>query len=59
MVTIVVSLFTQAAGRRELVGLVYALTEKPHDGTLTWYQRPVVLGVIVLAATALLNVVFF
>ena len=40
-----------AADDRELVGLVYSLTERPRDGGLAWYKRPAVLGVIVLAAT--------
>jgi SSS family solute:Na+ symporter len=57
-VTLVVSLMTRPRDDRELVGLVYSLTEKPRDSALAWYQRPAVLGVIVLAATALLNVVF-
>jgi SSS family solute:Na+ symporter len=59
VVTIVVSLVTRPRADRELVGLVYSLTDKPRDATLVWYQRPAVLGVIVLVATALLNVVFF
>jgi SSS family solute:Na+ symporter len=59
MVTLVVSLLTRPRDDRELVGLVYSLTEKPRDSALAWYQRPAVLGVLVLAATALLNVVFF
>jgi SSS family solute:Na+ symporter len=42
-----------------LVGLVYALTEKPQEGHLTWYQRPVALGVIVLLMTAALNFLFY
>jgi len=59
VVTIAVSLLTRARHERELVGLVYSLTERPRDAQLPWHRRPVVLGVIVLAATALLNVVFF
>jgi SSS family solute:Na+ symporter len=59
VVTIVVSLLTRPRDDRELVGLVYSLTEKPRDATLVWYERPAVLGVIVLAGAALLNVVFF
>ena len=59
VVTIVVSLMTRPRDDRELVGLVYSLTTKPRDTALAWYQRPAVLGAIVLTATALLNVVFF
>jgi SSS family solute:Na+ symporter len=57
--TIAVSLLTRPRDERELVGLVYSLTEKPRDATLVWYHRPAVLGMIVLAATAALNLVFF
>jgi solute:Na+ symporter, SSS family len=59
VVTIAVSFLTAPRPDRELAGLVYSLTEKPRDGQLAWYRRPAVVGVIVLAATAMLNVVFF
>jgi hypothetical protein len=54
----VVSLLTRAHEEKELAGLVYSLTERPTQQGLSWYQRPVVLAVVVLAATALLNIVF-
>jgi len=59
VVTIVVSLITKPREERELVGLVYSLTERPRDEQLPWYRRPAMLGIVVLAATALLNVIFF
>jgi SSS family solute:Na+ symporter len=59
IVTIGVSLCTRPRPDGELVGLVYALTDKPSEAGLDWYKRPAVLGVIVLTATALLNLVFF
>jgi SSS family solute:Na+ symporter len=59
VVTIVVSLVTAPRADRELVGLVYSLTEKPKDGQLAWYRRPAVVGAMLVAATAMLNVVFF
>jgi solute:Na+ symporter, SSS family len=59
VVTIVVSLATRPRDERELVGLVYSLTDKPPDAQLPWYQRPAVLGGLVIAATAALNLVFF
>jgi SSS family solute:Na+ symporter len=59
VVTTVVSLMTRPRDDRELVGLVYSMTEKPRDAALVWYHRPAVLGVIVLAVTAMLNMVFF
>ena len=58
VITIVVSLLTRAYEEKELVGLVYSLTERPTQQGLHWYQRPVVLAVVVLTATALLNIVF-
>jgi len=59
VVTALVSLVTAPRDDRDLVGLVYSLTERPRDAGLVWYKRPGVLGVIVLAATAMLNLVFF
>jgi solute:Na+ symporter, SSS family len=59
VVTVVVSLLTRPRDERELAGLVYSLTERPRDEQLRWHRRPVVLGVVVLAATMMLNLVFF
>jgi SSS family solute:Na+ symporter len=59
IVTIAVSMMTAPRDERELVGLVYSLTEKPRDERLAWYRRPAVLGAIVLAGTLALNLVFF
>jgi SSS family solute:Na+ symporter len=59
VVTALVSLITVPRHDRDLAGLVYSLTERPRDAGLVWYKRPGVLGVIVLAATAMLNLVFF
>jgi SSS family solute:Na+ symporter len=58
VITILVSLLTRAHDEKELAGLVYSLTERPTQHGLHWYQRPAVLAVVVLAATALLNIVF-
>ena len=43
VVTIAVSMFTAPRPDKELVGLVYSLTEKPQEGHLAWYQRPLTL----------------
>ena len=59
VVTIVVSLMTRPRPDEELRGLVYALTERPRDTALPWYQKPATLAVVVLAATLVLNIVFF
>jgi SSS family solute:Na+ symporter len=59
VVTIAVSLLTTPRPDAELAGLVYSLTDRPRDAGLAWYRRPIILGAIVLAATAALNLVFF
>ena len=59
VVTIVVSLVTRPRPEEELRGLVYSLTEKQRDHGEPWYRRPATLGVVVLAMTLLLNIVFF
>jgi SSS family solute:Na+ symporter len=59
VVTIAVSLFTAPKPDRELVGLVYALTDRPDEGHLSWLQRPLALGIIVLLMTAALNFLFY
>jgi SSS family solute:Na+ symporter len=60
-VTICVSLVTRRLkSNEELKGLVYSLT--PHvarDESLRWYAQPGVLAVVVLAATCLLNWIFW
>jgi len=59
VVTIVVSLATRPRPSEELRGLVYSLTPRPSDQTLSWAARPAVLAVVVLVLTGLLNLVFF
>jgi solute:Na+ symporter, SSS family len=59
VVTIVVSLMTKPRDEKELVGLVYSLTDKPHDDARTWYERPVTLGVVVLIMAVALNIIFW
>jgi SSS family solute:Na+ symporter len=58
-VTILVSLMTRARDEKELVGLVYSLTERPKEAQLAWYQRPAILGAIVLLMTLVLNIIFW
>jgi SSS family solute:Na+ symporter len=58
--TIVISLMTRRTkSDDELTGLVYALTPKQVDTGHVWYKRPVALGVVVLALTACLNILFW
>ena len=57
-VTIAVSLMTKPKAESDLTGLVYSLTPKIVRETGPWYMRPVVLGVIMIAATVVLNLLF-
>jgi len=60
VVTVVVSLATrQRKSDEELAGLVYALTPRPKSGDVPWYERPTTLGVVMLAFTLVLNLVFW
>jgi SSS family solute:Na+ symporter len=59
VVTIGVSLLTKPRPDEEMVGLVYSLTRRPNDEGLAWYQRPATLGLIVLALTLVLNLIFW
>jgi SSS family solute:Na+ symporter len=59
IVTVGVSVVTSPRAEHELKGLVYSLTDRPSEGRLAWYLRPATLGIVVLAVSVLLNVVFF
>ncbi len=59
LVTIAVSLATRAPEESRLVGLVYSMTPRPREDNDPWYKRPVYLGVIILALTAMLNFIFW
>ncbi len=60
VLTVAISLATTRTKTDEqLTGLVYSLTPKPSSESLPWYERPVLLGILVLAGTLLLNVLFF
>ncbi len=59
VVTILVSLATRPREENELIGLVYSLTERPKEERLPWYQRPAILGMIVLLMTLALNIIFW
>ncbi|HWC61464.1 MAG TPA: sodium:solute symporter family protein [Verrucomicrobiae bacterium] len=60
LLTIVISLATAKNKTDEqLKGLVYSLTPKPAKENEPWYQQPVTLGLIVLAVTVALNIIFW
>ncbi len=55
LMTIVVSLATKPRPEKELVGLVYGLTELKHDEGVSWYLRPVPLAIAIGAFALILN----
>jgi len=60
VLTIVISLMTaRTKSDAELKGLVYSLTPKPETAHEPWYKQPVTLGVLILIATVLLNIIFW
>jgi SSS family solute:Na+ symporter len=59
VLTIVVSLLTKPRHEKELVGLVYSLTPRLESAGVAWYARPAVLGIVVVALTLVLNIVFW
>jgi SSS family solute:Na+ symporter len=60
VLTVAISIGTRRTkGDDELKGLVYSLTPKVVDRQQAWYVRPAVFGVVLLAACALLNYIFW
>jgi SSS family solute:Na+ symporter len=58
--TILISLATQRTkSDADLRGLVYSLTPRPSAQGEPWYYHPVTVGMIVLAITAALNIIFW
>jgi SSS family solute:Na+ symporter len=59
VLTLVISLATRRTKSDEdLKGLVYSLTPKLKDEEKAWYLRPATLGIVLLAACVILNVIF-
>jgi len=59
VVTVAVSMVTKPKHREELIGLVYSLTPRQTDSAKRWYKNPLWLGMIVLAITIILNIIFY
>src|SRR5881392_2415607 len=58
--TVVISLFTaRTKTDDELRGLVYSLTPRIREEAVPWFKRPVTLAIGILAASAILNVIFW
>jgi SSS family solute:Na+ symporter len=56
--TIAISLITRPREEKELAGLVYSLTDRPNEQNVAWYMRPAYLGIAVLCAAVVLNIIF-
>ena len=57
--TVLISLLTRRTKTDdELKGLVYSLTPKPKSEDEAWYKRPVLVGVLVMIAVVILNLLF-
>ena len=59
IVTALLSFVTKPKDESSLVGLVYSLTPKQKDTAKVWYKNPLILGIIILVATLLLNIIFY
>jgi SSS family solute:Na+ symporter len=60
VMTILISLGTaRNKTDQELTGLVYSLTPKPKSENEPWYKQPVTVGVLVMAVTIVLNIIFW
>ncbi|HEY4933540.1 MAG TPA: sodium:solute symporter family protein [Terriglobales bacterium] len=55
-VTVVVSLLTEPKPDSELVGLVYGVTDIPHEGDMALWQRPIFWAVIVAVVFVIFNI---
>jgi SSS family solute:Na+ symporter len=63
-VCFLVTLFLSLATRRtktdeQLKGLVYSLTPKTVDHNQPWYQRPPIVGTVLIIACVILNIIFW
>jgi len=60
VLTLVISLATsRTKSDAELKGLVYSLTPKIVDNNIRIYQKPAVVGIVLLIVCAILNVIFW
>ncbi len=58
--TLVISLATKRTKtNEELKGLVYSLTPKIKEENQAWYQRPAVIGIVLLVCCVILNLIFW
>jgi SSS family solute:Na+ symporter len=57
-ITVLVSAVTKPRPVEELKGLVYGLTEVPHDRGVSWYRRPGPVSILVVIVLVALNIWF-
>lgn len=59
IVTIAVSLVTRPRPERELISLVYGLTELPEERGVPWFKRPAPLALVVCVLLVAVNLIFW
>jgi len=59
IVTVVVSVMTQARPEAELKGLVYGATTLPEERDDHWYQKPIVWAGVIAVVFVGLNIIFW
>jgi SSS family solute:Na+ symporter len=60
LATILISALTRRVKTdEELKGLVYSLTPRIKDPDVPWHRQPALLGLIVMAAAVVLNIIFW
>ena len=60
LATILISVLTRRVKTdEELKGLVYSLTPRIKDPDVPWHRQPAMLGLIVMAAAVVLNIIFW
>jgi len=60
VLTILISLLTaRNRSDEELAGLVYSLTPRPKAENEPWYMQPVTVGILVMIAVVILNIIFW
>ena len=57
--TIAISFVTKPKPEEELVGLVWGKPNEVAATSETWYKRPGILAIIILAVTLLMNILFW
>jgi len=59
LATVLISLFTPPKPEKELEGLVYGVSEVPHEGPSAWHRKPAFWAVVSFAIFLVLNIIFW